>query len=102
TRARSRPPAAGEQREEPVVGEQGRPLPGLVLAVLLDHGHREGQPGTPRLEVVDGVHQPLDRFHGLLVPTRYFDTPAPTEEPSAMADPADRIDQTPEGEAGGG
>jgi hypothetical protein len=64
-----------EQREEPVVGEQGRLLAGLVLAVLLDHGHREGQPASPLLEVVDGLHQPRDRFHGLLVPTRYLDRP---------------------------
>jgi hypothetical protein len=43
-----------EQREEAVVGEQGGVPAGLVVAELLDHRHREAQPGPPLLVVVDG------------------------------------------------
>jgi hypothetical protein len=52
-----------EQREEPVVGQQRGPLPGLVLPVLLDHGHREGQPPVPLLDVVDRLHEALQLLH---------------------------------------
>src|SRR5215218_3039983 len=87
-----------EQREEPVVGEQGGVAAGLVVAVLLDHGERKGQPAVALLEVVEGLHQPLDRFHGLLVPTRYFDTPPrprsrsrwPTPPPTSTRPPSGR------------
>jgi hypothetical protein len=51
------------RREEPVVGEQGGPLAGLVLAVLLGNGHREGQPAVPLLVVVDGLEQVPEAFH---------------------------------------
>jgi hypothetical protein len=52
-----------EQREEPVVGQQRGPLAALVLPVLLDHGHREGQQPVPLLEVVDRPQEALQLLH---------------------------------------
>jgi len=52
-----------EQRQEPVIGEQRRPVAGLVLPVLLGHRHREGQPPLPLLPVVGGPQPALELFH---------------------------------------
>ena len=56
-----------EQRGETVVGDQRGQVAGLVVAELLPHRDREGQPGPVLLGLVHPVDQPLNCVH---VPVR--------------------------------
>ena len=50
----------GKQREERVVGDERSEAPALVVAELLDHGHRDGQPAAPLLGAIERAHGPQE------------------------------------------
>jgi hypothetical protein len=66
----------GEQREEPVVGDEGGQFAGSILAELLDDRQRERDEGLPALYVVGASNDALDHFHGGAVPA----PPSPSNE----------------------
>ena len=68
-----------EQREEPVVRDEGGPLPAAVVAELLQHGDRDREERVPALEPVQAVEdsaRQIGRRHPVILASGAISTRA--------------------------